>query len=138
MRKVGYVTFLSILALAPAMARASQFDGSQPLICASLVAVGCGADGECDSGTAESVNLPEFFRINFAGKAVIGHRADGTTVETAIQRLEQGDGQVHLQGMEGERSWTAALSEETGRFTLAVSGNRVGFLVFGACIPAAQ
>ena len=31
--------------------------------------------------------------------------------------------------------WSMAISEETGKMVLTESGDQVGFVVFGACIP---
>jgi hypothetical protein len=31
--------------------------------------------------------------------------------------------------------WTAAVSEESGKFILTATGEDVAFVVFGACIP---
>jgi hypothetical protein len=31
--------------------------------------------------------------------------------------------------------WSMAISEETGKMVLTESGNQVGFVIFGACIP---
>ena len=49
----------------PFSGMAGDFDGSQPLLCATIKAIECGPEGECLQGTAESVNLPQFFKINF-------------------------------------------------------------------------
>jgi hypothetical protein len=32
-------------------------------------------------------------------------------------------------------SWTATISEETGKFVLTAAGDQVAFAVFGACLP---
>jgi hypothetical protein len=52
------------------------------------------------------------------------------------------DGKLILQGAEDGienvrdgLGWTAAISEETGKFILTASGEEVAFVVFGACIP---
>jgi hypothetical protein len=56
--------------------------------------------------------------------------------------MEHIEGKVVLQGAEGGIAgvrdglgWTLAISEETGRAILTASGEEVGFVVFGACIP---
>lgn len=42
---------------------------------------------------------------------------------------------MSLQGTDGEHSWSMLISEKTGSMTLAVAGEEVGFVVFGACTP---
>ncbi|MEE8428885.1 MAG: hypothetical protein V3S33_05230 [Gammaproteobacteria bacterium] len=42
---------------------------------------------------------------------------------------------ISIQGTDGDYSWSMLISEETGSMTLAVAGEEVGFVVFGACTP---
>jgi len=59
-----------------------------------------------------------------------------------IENLERIDGKLILQGVEDGykevrdgAGWRMAISEETGKMVLTESGNQVGFVVFGACVP---
>lgn len=61
---------------------------------------------------------------------------------SVIERMEVVDGKLMLQGaedgLEGIRDglgWTIAISLETGKAVLTGSGDGVGFVVFGACLP---
>ena len=41
-------------------------------------------------------------------------------------------------GVEGVRDglgWTLAIAEDTGKAVLTASGDKVGFVIFGACTP---
>jgi hypothetical protein len=38
-----------------------------------------------------------------------------------------------LQGVENGHGWSMSIDQKTGRITTTVSGEEVGFMVFGAC-----
>jgi hypothetical protein len=130
MQTIRMSIFLSLLAMsAPA---AAQFDGSQPLLCAATEATECAAGIECLSGSAESINLPEFFRINFDKKEITSTRADGSKRSTSIETVSPGETAIILRGAQGNLGWSMNISNE-GRMSLAVAGERVGYVVFGMC-----
>lgn len=116
-----------------ASAEPTGFDGSRPLLCASVDTVECDSTGTCLQGTPASVNAPQFFRINFEERSIRGTRQDGTDVTTKIVSRTADAGQVILQGVEDGRGWSMAIAEKTGRMTLTASGQEIGFIVFGAC-----
>ena len=128
--------------LTPYAAVAGDFDGSQPLLCASMDIIECDAGGECFRVTAESISAPQFLRVDFKKKKI---RAAGPSQDertTMIERMERVDGKLILQGaedgIEGVRDglgWSLAIAEETGKLVLTGSGDEVAFVVFGACTP---
>lgn len=135
MRVNKLATTLAILGFtAPAVA--ADFDGSQDLLCASLRAVDCTAVGECSEGMAADFNIPQFFTINFKDKAIQAKRPDESELNTPFESTLDNDvGTLVLQGIEAGRGWTAAISPETGRVVVAVSGEDVSFSLFAACTP---
>lgn len=50
------------------------------------------------------------------------------------QSQEQMEGNLILQGVQNGKGWSMVITEATGKTTIAVSDNQVGFVVFGACI----
>jgi hypothetical protein len=112
---------------------AEVYDGSAPLICASIDTVQCDANGECISGTAAHVNLPQFFRVNFQEEIVRARRADGSERSTRIERLRHDGGHVILQGAEEGLGWSVLIDEVSGQMTITASGDGEAFVVFGAC-----
>ena len=139
--KIISVALLCIF-LIPLSAAASDFDGSRHLICAVIKTIECGPEGDCSQGTAESINLPQFFTINFKKNLITGTRPSGEALITQIERREGIDKKLIIQGAEdgreGERDgvgWSIAIAEDTGKLVLTASGDQVGFVVFGACIP---
>jgi hypothetical protein len=128
--------------LAPYAVAAGDFDGSQPLLCASMDIFECDAGGECFRVTAESINAPQFLRIDFKKKNIRATQTSKDERTTMIERMERVDGKFIIQGaedgIEGVRDglgWTLAIAEETGKMVLTGAGDEVAFVVFGACTP---
>ncbi len=112
---------------------AADFDGSTPILCATIEAIECGPGDECLKGIAEDINAPQFFRIDFNEKKVKVTKPDGEVKSTELKGLERVDGMLVMQGIEGGRAWSVVISEETGKMTLTASGNHEGFVLFGTC-----
>jgi hypothetical protein len=112
---------------------AENYDGSAPLICASIDTVQCDAEGECVSGTAAHVNLPQFFRVNFQEEIVRARRVDGSERSTRIERLRHDGGHMILQGAEEGIGWSVLIDQVSGQMTITASGDGEAFVVFGAC-----
>lgn len=133
MSKLNAMGLALLGCIAPIMASADEFDGSRPLICATIDTVECGANSACLYGPAESINFPQFFRINFLEKTISGTRVDGTEAATNIKSLTSLEDDLILQGIEGGRGWTMAITQSTGKLVVAASADQAGFVVFGAC-----
>ncbi len=112
---------------------ASEFDGSKDLLCATLRAADCGRAGACESGLPDEFNIPAFVTVSFSDNAIRALRPDQSVLDTAIQSKTGEDGRLILQGVENGRGWSAAISEQTGRFVVSVAGEDVAFAVFGTC-----
>ena len=119
---------------------ASPFDGAQPLICASTEILECVPGDGCNRVAAESVDAPQFMRIDFNAKSISSERLDGGTRVSEIERSEVVDGKLMLQGAEDGietirdgLGWTLSIGQESGKMTLTGSGDAVGFVIFGAC-----
>lgn len=121
------------LSIAPLTATAAGFDGTQPLICAAIETFECGPGGECMKGTAESINAPQFIRLDFTAKTAQATRPDGEERNSEIQSLTQNAGELILQGVQEGLGWTLAISQENGKMSLTASGDQVAFVLFGAC-----
>ncbi len=127
----GVMAFLAALALALSQAAvADNFDGSKELLCAVNHAQACTPDGICEFETADSIGLPPFIKIEFEEKQ-ISDTVDGERT-TPIDRQKLTDNQIVLQG-EQRLAWSIVISRETGKMTVAASGDGEGFVLFGAC-----
>lgn len=120
-------------ALLPGLAVAGSFDGSRPLLCATIETVECSAGADCVLGTAESIEVPQFLRIDFSGKVITAERPDNTILNTGITGMQTLDDRLILQGTDNGMGWTISIARDSGKMAVAVSGNAIGFIVFGAC-----
>lgn len=129
-------------AVSAPQATAGDFDGSKPLLFSVARIMECTPVEGCKDVSAEEVGLPRFLKIDFAKKTIRPVRGGGDIPDTAIERSERVDGKLILQGaedgyadMKDGLGWTMAISEESGQVVLTASGDEVGFVVFGACLP---
>ena len=65
--------------------------------------------------------------------AIRSYYADGTLRTVGIERMERENGMIVVQGGQEGRGWSATIGEDTGKMTLTASGDRFGFIIFGAC-----
>ena len=143
MRKlILLVSILFCFLIAPFGVAAGDFDGSKSLLLSVIRVLECTPDGACGEKTPASVGLPQFLKIDFTNKTIGPAAAGDDTPVTTIERQEVVDGKLILQGaedgyekMRDGLGWTMAISEESGQVVLTASGEQVGFVIFGACLP---
>jgi hypothetical protein len=143
MRILVTVSMAALLLLSlPCAAQAGDFDGTKPLLCSVVTVIECTREDGCLEVAPESVALPSFLKVDFEKKTVTQAGDSDGNRNSDINRLEHVGGLVILQGAdEGIQDvrdavgWTAAISEETGKFVLTASGHEVAFIVYGACTP---
>ena len=124
----------------PQPGQAGEFDGSTPMVCATLRAIECVPGGNCSEVSLESAGLPRFAVIDVQNKVIHPTKETGLNRKSPIEREETVDGKLILQGAEdgiqGVRDglgWTFAIAENSGKLVLTASGDDVAFVVFGAC-----
>jgi hypothetical protein len=119
--------------LAPYAAEAAgKYDDAAPFVCVPTAVAECVSDGECRPGTAESENLPDFFKIDLKAKTV---RAEDKGKQSPIERVEREGDEVTLYGSEAGRAWVLMIREKTGRMSASVTGDGESFVIFGVCPP---
>lgn len=123
---------LPVYALA-SNAVAESFDGSKPLLCATVETIECGPHAECQYGTADSLGFPQFLHIDTGKKAIGADKPDGTRLNATISSISKLDDRLVLQGVENSLGWSVSISRATGRIAVAIAGDDVTFMVFGAC-----
>ena len=123
-----------------ASAAQAATDGSEPLICALVEITECVPDGGCERVSPQSIGAPRFFRINFAEGQITRTRPEGEEITSPIERTEEVDGKLILQGaedgIEGEPDgigWSLSIDQSSGDMVLTGSGDGVAFVIFGAC-----
>jgi hypothetical protein len=118
-----------VLALAGQSVFAENFDGSKPLICATVEANGCAADEVCTKGSPGALGAPAFLRVNVAKKEVSGPQRT-----TPIKSIETTDQQLLLMGTELGMGWTIAIERETGAMSATMVSRDGAFVLFGNCM----
>jgi hypothetical protein len=135
MNKIKFIGLaLLCIIVTPLSIAAADFDGSKPLLCATVETLECGSGIKCQWGTAQSINLPQFLKIDFKEKKISGTRESGEVLTTEIENMERSDGKLVLQGTQNNKGWSMLINEATGKMTITVTDDQVGFMVFGACI----
>jgi hypothetical protein len=128
--------FASVLLFSVA-ASAGGLELRRPMICATLRAMTCEAEADCKVAPIEEINAPRFMRIDVAGRTILSDRPTGADRTTAIEVTRTGDERLMLlgfeNGLEGEVAWNLVVGRQTGKMTLSVAAEDVGFVVFGAC-----
>jgi len=126
-----FLHMVAALALLTAgIASASDFDGSKRLICAPVEAMDCAPGEQCTSGRPNDVGAPNFLRIDFAQKVIIGPKQT-----TPILFMDKSSTQILLQGTELGYGWTLALDQERGTMTATLVNREEAFVLFGSCTP---
>jgi hypothetical protein len=92
MLKIVSATALAVLVCAtPSRVFSADFDGSKPLLCATIDAHFCDVGEVCYRTLPALLGAPQFMHINFAKKAIIGPQRT-----TEIWFMEPSEGQLRL------------------------------------------
>jgi len=138
-----WITALTVCAFCPPItAQAGSFDGSRNLLCAPQVAIECGPDGTCQQAMAASVNLPNFFQIDFSARELTAVNESPNKRTSKIKSMEFIDNKLFLQGADDGikdardgLAWSMAISQDSGRLVVSAAGESEAFVIFGACTP---
>ncbi len=129
------------LCVVATIATAADFDGSKPLLCAAATLSECIPGGVCEQVTSESINAPDFVRINFK-KKIITVDAPGQKNRPPSQIKSSAiiDEKLFLQGSDAGKgvrdglAWSVAIDQKNGKMVFTASGDAVAFVIFGACM----
>jgi hypothetical protein len=129
MTRVLYIV-VALALMTSGAAAAGDFDGSKLLICAPVEAMDCGPGEGCSKERPEDVGAPNFLRIDFANKVIVGPKQT-----TPILLMDKSDDQILLQGKELGYAWTLVLDQESGTMTVTLVNREAAFVLFGPCTP---
>jgi hypothetical protein len=119
---------LSIIALDTS---AADFDGSKPLICATIDAHACDPGITCTRYLPADIGAPKFLTLDFDKRVVIG--PEHTTPMTILDRSPD---QVLIGGTELGYGWTLVVDTADGDMTLSIMNRNDAFVLFGNCKAA--
>ena len=108
----------------------ADFDGSKPLICATVDAHACDPGEVCLHVLPDSIGMPEFMRIDFSRQTIAGPRRT-----TQIRSIDKSGDQLLLQGTELGYAWSIAIDKSDGSMSLTLVSRDDAFVVFGNCTP---
>jgi hypothetical protein len=126
------ITLIFTLAL-PLAAVAGSYDGSKTLRCVPTDAVSCAGAGECERMTARELGLPQYVKLDFKKKTILGTLENGEERKTPIEHMKKGEYSTTIQGGEYERAWSFVIQHDTGKLSGAIVGYEGGIILLGAC-----
>jgi hypothetical protein len=125
----------AVLAILPAVTcAAADFDGSKPLLCATIDVSSCAPGQDCGRESAQSVNAPQFFTVDVGKQMVSAAGTEAQSRTSKIEHVAHQSGLMLLSGFDGDEAWTATIGESDGKLTYAVVGDRMAVVAFGACL----
>ena len=141
MKAIIQTVLLAAGLLQAGLIMATDFDGSKTLLCANQLVNECLPAQRCRMVAPQSVNLPNFFKVNTGNKIITGKHDGGIDASTPVERLEHLDGKLILQGADGGiegvedgNGWTMVIDEGTGKMSMTASGDGFVIVAFGACM----
>jgi hypothetical protein len=133
MKKFLFSLVLGALLPLSLQSLARDVAGAKNLICAPVTAIECSNDGSCNTGTPESIDFPQFIRINLDNRLALGEARDGKKRISKIMNIVDSKATVILQGAQLGRGWSAVINKATGKFVVTASAADYAFVVFGSC-----
>ncbi len=113
MSKLKAISLTICISMVPYQLASAKYDGSVPLLCAPIQAIECGVEDDCHRGTADSVDIPQFLKIDFEEKIIMA--ADESEKKAIIKSLEHVDGKMIMQGTQNGRGWTMVIRKNRER-----------------------
>jgi len=136
MTKNFITILLAVSLLLPPAAAVAESTGDLPeLWCAVIESFECAPGTECHRGLPESINFPRIIKIDFKKKIIIDDQFGESVRTTMIDKLQQMDGKLILNGTQEGMGWTMVINQTNGDLTLSATDDQFGFIVFGACTP---
>ncbi len=140
MNLIGRQIFVFAASIFGVTAIAADFDGSEPLICSFGQVIECDGGSECAVVTHDSVDAPDFLKLDFRKKQVVSTTAGEDSPPDNIDNVVNVTNHLVVQGVQGTSEgdtlgWSMSINHETGRMVLTGAGENAGFVIFGACSP---
>ncbi len=137
MKIFGRQVFVLVTSIFGVTAVAADFDGSKPLMCSFGQVVECDAGSKCRVVRHDSVDAPEFVKLDFRKKQIVSTTAGE---DSPARDINVTDLTTHLivQGTQGSGQgdalgYSLSIDKATGRMAAAGAGENAGFVIFGAC-----
>lgn len=134
----GRQVFVLMASVFGVAAVAADFDGSEPLICSFGPVVECDAGSKCRVVTHDSVDAPDFVKLDFRRKQIVSTTAGEDSPPDGIENVADLTNYLVVQGVQGGSAndtlaWSMSISHDTGQMVVTGAGENAGFVIFGAC-----
>ncbi|MGA7813334.1 hypothetical protein [Caballeronia sp.] len=126
--KSGSVLLTILLGVVAFNVSAADFDGSKPLLCATVDAHTCDAGSTCIRSLPEDIGAPNFLSLDFAKKVIVGPART-----SPMLTVNQTSNQIVMEGMELGYGWTLVVDSGDGSMTLMIVNSANAFVLFGNC-----
>lgn len=107
----------------------------EALICETDQSFDCAPGSTCVEDDAEAIGLPSILHVDLKTDQVVGTMPDGTDLKADFAGEVLKDGRLVVTGIQAGLGWSMTVAKETGTMALAISGDGIGFVVFGSCVP---
>lgn len=128
------------ISLATSTAVSADIDGNKPLICSVAEVYECTLDEGCVDRSADSVEIPALFHVNFEAGEISGLLDDGSERRSKARYKEIFEQKLVMQGLEqgyeNERdgsAWSLTITQDTLEMALTSSTDETGFVFLGSC-----
>jgi hypothetical protein len=130
-----FIKFFRPLVVLPVILIASTtcFAAPDQFLCGAAEAVACAQDDPCIRGSANSVNLPQLWRVILREKIIVSIREGGEQRTSNILEVIEGEESLVLFGADQGIPWSVFIATSDGKMTLTSSKYNAGFIVHGAC-----
>jgi hypothetical protein len=138
MNRVASTLALGVALAATAVstpARADSLDQATRLLCSTSTVAVCASDGECETGPAWALNIPDFVVVDLEARSLSTTETSFEARTTPIDRVRREDGLILLEGLEQGRAFSIAITEDIGSLSGAIILEELVVTVFGACMP---
>jgi hypothetical protein len=131
----GLIAAFSACVIVVGLVTSSGAEGAEALICETDRSFDCAPGSDCIEDDAEAIGLPSILHVDLKTDQVVGTMPDGTALRADFDGEVQKDGRLIVTGIQAGLGWTMTVARDTGTMSLAISGEDVGFVVFGSCVP---
>ena len=142
MRRLTWTTLALAGVFAFGPARADNLTGIDRFICSTGAVSACCDDGQCASGTAAELGVPQFMEFDVVQKRINTTKTSGLNRSSTIDNLKRANGQIVMQGIDNGRAYSFVVDEKSGELSAAVAINEAGCNItgFGWCtaLPAGK
>ena len=133
MKRVPMLVGLIVALVVGGVALADDVTEADKLLCYVGTATLCLADGECVTVPAWTINIPEFVEVDLEAKVIRTTEANHEKRQTSIAHVQRSSGLIMLHATQEDRALSVLIEERSGMVTMAVAGDGLGVVGFGAC-----